>query len=84
MRTRLLACLAGGLLGVAVALPVEQSLALSPTIALIGCPLLGAALGYVVSMFFDVFTASEEKDEYAQSWATSGGDDGARDLRRDR
>jgi hypothetical protein len=78
VRTRLLACLAGGLLGVAVAFPVEQSLALSPIVALIGCPLLGAALGYVVSMFFDVFTASEEEDEYAQSWAKNGRDGGAR------
>ena len=83
MRTRLLACLAGGLVGVAVAFPVEQSFAISPTIALIGCAFLGAALGYVVSMFFDVFTAAEE-EEKVESLAANGGNNPARTWTADR
>lgn len=61
MRTRLLACLAGGFLGVVVASPISQSLNVSLTLVLIACALLGLALGYVVSIFFDVFTASSEE-----------------------
>jgi hypothetical protein len=60
VQTRLLACLAGGLAGAAVASPLNATLGLSPTIALIGCSLIGAALGYVASLLFDVFTASPE------------------------
>ncbi len=55
MQTRLFASLAGGLLGAAVASTVNASLELSPTLALIGCSVAGIALGYVVSMLFDVF-----------------------------
>ena len=58
MQTRLLACLAGGFLGIVVTSPINASLALSPTIALIGCSLIGVAVGYVTSLLFDVFTAS--------------------------
>ena len=55
MQTRLLSCLAGGFLGVAVTSPVSRSMDLSPLIALIGCTSVGVALGYVVSILFDVF-----------------------------
>ena len=95
MRTRLLACFAGGFLGVVVASPISQSFNVSLTWALIGCSLLGLALGYVVSIFFDVFTVSSEEESVespTDTWSPgtiprkSGGDDGARtrDLRRDR
>ena len=59
MRTRLIACLAGGLLGAVVASPVGGSLDLSPMVVWIGCPLAGVALGYVASIFVDVFAAGE-------------------------
>ena len=55
MQTRLLACLAGGFLGAAVTSPINDSLALSPTIALFGCSSIGMAVGCVVSILFDVF-----------------------------
>lgn len=58
MRTRLLASLAGGLLGVALSSPINARLNAPPVIALVGCVLAGLALGYVASMLFDVFTAS--------------------------
>jgi xanthosine utilization system XapX-like protein len=66
MQTRLLACLAGGLLGIVVALLINQSLGLNPIVAAVGCALLGMGLGYVVSIFFDIFTAGAG-DESAQS-----------------
>ena len=60
MQTRLLACLAGGLLGLVLAFPVGSSLGLSPAIALLGCSSIGVALGYIASLLIDVFTASPE------------------------
>jgi hypothetical protein len=60
VQIRLLACLAGGFLGVVVTSPINASLALSPTIALIACSSIGVAVGYVTSLLFDVFTASSE------------------------
>jgi len=61
MRTRLIACLAGGLLGAVVSLRVGDSLNMSPLVVLIGCSLLGMGLGYAVSMFFDVFAAGADE-----------------------
>ena len=61
MQTRLMACLAGGFLGVVVASPVNSSLELSPPIAFLGCILIGVALGYAASILVDVFTASSDK-----------------------
>jgi hypothetical protein len=55
MQTRLFASLAGALLGAAVSSTVNSSVDLSPTLVLIGCTVTGLALGYVVSMLFDVF-----------------------------
>jgi presenilin-like A22 family membrane protease len=58
VQIRLLACLAGGLMGVAVASTINDTLGLSPTIAFIGCAAIGVALGYVVSQLIDVFAPS--------------------------
>lgn len=56
MQTRLLASLAGGLLGVVLASPVSARLDLSPLIGFVACPIAGVVLGWVVSQLFDVFT----------------------------
>lgn len=61
VQTRLLACLAGGLFGFVVASPITDGMSLNPTIALIGCPLIGVAIGYAASLLFDVFTASPDQ-----------------------
>jgi hypothetical protein len=66
VQTRLVACLAGGFLGIAVTSPINSSLGLSPTIALLGCSSIGVALGYVASILFDIFAASPE-DKNGQS-----------------
>jgi hypothetical protein len=67
MRTRLLACLAGGFLGVVVAVPINSSLGLSPTVAGIGCAAVGIAVGYVASMLIDVFTATGTPEKSLES-----------------
>lgn len=60
MQRRLLATLAGGLLGVALSSTINARLDAPPVIAVIGCSLAGLALGYVVSTLFDVFTAPSD------------------------
>jgi hypothetical protein len=61
MQTRLLATLAGGLLGVVLASPINASLGLTPILAVIGCSLSGMAIGYAVSILFDVFAAPSKE-----------------------
>lgn len=58
MQTRLLSCIAGGLLGVALTSTINSSLGLNPTLALVAIAGLGVAAGYVVSILFDVFAGS--------------------------
>ena len=58
MQTRLLACLAGGFLGAAVASTINASLGFNQTVAVIGCASAGVAIGYVASLLFDVFAAT--------------------------
>jgi hypothetical protein len=58
VQTRLIACLAGAFLGVAVTSSVNTSLGLGPTIAVLSCSSIGVVLGYVASLLFDVFAAS--------------------------
>jgi hypothetical protein len=62
VQTRLLSCLAGGLLGVALASTINQSLGLSPTLAVIACSSAGVALGYMVSILFDVFAGAGKNE----------------------
>lgn len=63
MQTRLIACLAGGLLGIAVTSPIKSTLDLSPAIAWIGCASIGVAIGYVASILVDVFAMSSGEKE---------------------
>lgn len=62
MRIRALACLLGGLLGLAVTSPINDGLGLNPTVALIGFSFIGVAIGYVGSIFFHIFTASSGEE----------------------
>ena len=57
MQTRIIASLAGGLLGFALAARINADLGLDlpPVVAAVGFSLAGLAVGYVVSMLFDVF-----------------------------
>ena len=62
MQTRLIASLAGGLLGASLTSTANTILGLSPTVAMIGCSAVGIALGYVISMLFDVFAMSGDQN----------------------
>ncbi len=62
MRTRLFASLGGGLLGLAVASPINASLDLPKALAFLGCSLAGLVVGYVGSMMFDVFAGQSGPD----------------------
>ena len=63
MQTRLLACVAGGLVGVVLASSINSALglSLSSTLAVIVSGSAGAALGCVASVLFDVFTGEGNK-----------------------
>jgi hypothetical protein len=63
VQTRLLACIAGGLVGVVLASPINSGLglSLSSTLAMIVCGSAGAALGCLASVLFDVFTGAGDK-----------------------
>lgn len=60
MQTRILASVAGGLIGLAATSWVNQSLGVSLGFAFAVCGLVGVAVGYVVSTLFDVFTSSHQ------------------------
>lgn len=60
MQTRLLACLAGGLLGAILTSAVSTGLELNPILAFIGCSLAGIALGYLASILLDIFAGNFE------------------------
>jgi hypothetical protein len=63
MQTRLFASLAGGLLGLALASPINSALGLPGPLALIACAGAGIAIGCIASTLFDVFTASSGSDQ---------------------
>jgi hypothetical protein len=63
VQTRILACAAGGLLGVVATSSITSilglgSLGMSPTLTIIVCSSIGVAIGYVVSILYDVFAST--------------------------
>lgn len=58
MQRRLIASIVGGVVGICLALPLQDLLGVSKTLAFIACSLSGMALGYVASMLFDVFAGT--------------------------
>jgi hypothetical protein len=60
VQTRLLACLAGGLLGAILTSTVSAGLGVSPLLGFIGCTVAGIALGCLVSILLDVFSGANE------------------------
>ncbi len=55
MRKRLLTCFIFGATGLAAALPIGDHFGLSTVESLIGCSIAGIFLGYLVSIFLDLF-----------------------------
>jgi hypothetical protein len=63
MRKRLLVAAVFTAAGLAVALPLGDWVGLGPVQALIACGAGGAFLGYVVSIFLDIFLTSSHSTE---------------------
>jgi len=63
MRKRLLVASVFTLAGLAVAIPLGDKFGLGVVQALLGCGAAGAFLGYVVSIFLDIFLTSSHTTE---------------------
>jgi hypothetical protein len=63
MRKRLLVAAVFTAAGLAIALPVGDRFGLGPIQALIGCGAGGAFLGYIISIFLDIFLVSSHSTE---------------------
>ena len=63
MRKRLLVALVFAAVGFAVALPLGDRFGYGPVQSLIGCGAAGAFIGYVVSIFLDVFLTNAHAGE---------------------
>jgi uncharacterized membrane protein len=55
MRKRFLVSMVGGIIGLALSVPLTDTLGLSQTLALVTCSIAGIVIGYVASMLFEVF-----------------------------
>lgn len=63
MRKRLLVALVFAAAGLAIGVPVGDWVGLSPAIALVACGAGGAFLGYVISIFLDIFIVGSQTSE---------------------
>jgi hypothetical protein len=63
MRKRLLVALVFGAAGLAVALPLGERFGFGTVQSLVGCGAAGAFLGYVISIFLDIFLTSNHTGE---------------------
>ena len=59
MRKRLLTCLIFGATGLAAALPVADHFGLNPILSFVVCSAAGIFLGYVISIFLDIFLTND-------------------------
>lgn len=62
MRKRLLVTLVFGAAGLAVALPIGDHFGLAAWQSLIACSVAGILLGWVVSVFLDIFVSGGDAD----------------------
>jgi len=58
MQRRLIASLAGGIIGICLGSRLQDALGVSAIVAFISAALGGIALAYVASMLFDVFSGT--------------------------
>lgn len=63
MRKRLLVAAVFTAVGLAVAIPLGERFGLGTVQALIGCGAAGAFVGYVVSIFLDIFLTGSHTNE---------------------
>ncbi|HTR39970.1 MAG TPA: hypothetical protein VMH80_29060 [Bryobacteraceae bacterium] len=62
MRKRLIVTLVFGAAGLAVALPIGDRFGLAAWQSLIACSVAGILLGWVVSVFMDIFVTGSAED----------------------
>jgi len=62
MRKRFLVTLVFGAAGLAMALPIGDRLGLAAWQALVGCSVAGILVGWVVSVFLDIFISGNDAD----------------------
>ena len=63
MRKRLLVALVFAAAGLAVAMPVGDRFGYGPVQSLLGCGAAGAFIGYMVSIFLDIFITNTHASE---------------------
>ena len=63
MRKRLLVALVFAAAGLACGIPVGDYFGLGPVLSLVACGAAGAALGYVISIFLDIFLPNASESE---------------------
>ena len=63
MRKRFVVCLAFGAVGLAAALPLGGMLGLNDVQALLGFAAAGVVIGYLISVFLDIFLPSTTETE---------------------
>lgn len=63
MRKRLLLCLAFGVVGLAAGPTLGGLMGINGIAAVLGCAAAGAALGYAISIFLDVFISNAGASE---------------------
>ena len=67
MRKLFLVSLAGGIVGLALSVPLTDTLGVSQTLSFVSCSIAGIVIGYVASILFDVFARNPHDSD-----ATSG------------
>jgi hypothetical protein len=63
MRKRLLVAAVFAAAGLAVAVPLGDRFGYGPVQSLLGCGAAGAAVGYVISIFLDIFLTNSHTSE---------------------
>jgi uncharacterized membrane protein len=58
MRKRFLVSIVGGIIGLALSVPLTDTLGVSQTLALVSCSIAGIVVGYVASIFWEVFAGT--------------------------
>jgi hypothetical protein len=65
MRKRFLVSIVGGIVGLALSVPLTDTLGVSQTLALVGCSVAGIVVGYVASILWEVFAGAHHDSDAA-------------------
>jgi hypothetical protein len=59
MRKRFLVSILGGIVGLALSVPLTDTLGVSQTLTLVSCSIAGIVVGYVASILWEVFAGNQ-------------------------